>query len=151
MSEEVNVIVENKKLDYASIGNRIIAAILDGIILIFINFIVGMVLTITINQSSSTSDESLNSLNNLINILISYGYTAYLMSSESQATLGQMAMGIKVTDENGNRITFVAATIRYFMSLVSGIILAIGYLMALFNDKKQTLHDLVAKTVVLKK
>jgi uncharacterized RDD family membrane protein YckC len=151
MSEEVNVIVENKKLDYASIGNRIIAAILDGIILIFINFIVGMVLTITINQSSSTSDESLNSLNNLINILISYGYIAYLMSSESQATLGQMAMGIKVTDENGNRITFVAATIRYFMSLVSGIILAIGYLMALFNDKKQTLHDLVAKTVVLKK
>jgi len=71
-------------------------------------------------------------------------------SSSWQATLGKRALGLKVTGMNGQRITFINATGRYFASYISTIILLIGYLMMLWDDKNQTLHDKLAKTLVVK-
>ena len=52
---------------------------------------------------------------------------------------------------NGERISFGKATGRYFGKIVSSIILGIGYLMVIWSDKKQALHDQMAGTLVLKK
>jgi uncharacterized RDD family membrane protein YckC len=60
------------------------------------------------------------------------------------------AMGIKVVDLQGNRISFPRAFGRFFATYLSGIILGIGYLMALFTGKRQTLHDMIASTLVVK-
>jgi uncharacterized RDD family membrane protein YckC len=72
-------------------------------------------------------------------------------SSARQATLGKMAVGIKVTDEAGARISFGRAVGRYFGKFVSTIILLIGFLMVAFTEKKQGLHDKLAGTLVVKK
>jgi uncharacterized RDD family membrane protein YckC len=70
-------------------------------------------------------------------------------SSSWQAMLGKRALGIIVTDENGNRLTFGRATGRYWAKFLSYFILMIGFLMAAFTPKKQALHDMVANTLVV--
>jgi len=76
-------------------------------------------------------------------------YYALMESSSKQATLGKMALGIKVTDFNGNRIDFAKATGRYFGKLISSIILCVGYVMVAFTQKKQGLHDIMAGCLVV--
>ena len=70
-------------------------------------------------------------------------------SSSKQATLGKLALGIVVTDLNGNRISFGRATGRYFGKIVSGMIFAIGYIMAGITERKQALHDIMASCLVV--
>ena len=83
-------------------------------------------------------------------MVVSWLYFALLESSPKQATLGKMALGIKVTDLDGNRISFGRATGRFFAKIISGVILMIGYIMAAFTAKKQALHDIIASTLVIK-
>jgi uncharacterized RDD family membrane protein YckC len=78
-------------------------------------------------------------------------YYALMESSNKQATLGKMAIGIIVTDLSGNRISFGRATGRYFGKILSGLILNIGYIMAGFTEKKQALHDIIAGCLVVMK
>jgi uncharacterized RDD family membrane protein YckC len=59
-----------------------------------------------------------------------------------------MAMGLKVTDLSGQRISFARATGRHFAKFLSGMILMIGYIMAGLTARKQALHDMVAGTLV---
>jgi uncharacterized RDD family membrane protein YckC len=81
--------------------------------------------------------------------VVGWIYFAFMLSASKQASLGMMAVGLRVTDLQGNRISFAKATGRYFASLISGMILCIGYLMMLWSPRKQTLHDQMAGTVVL--
>ena len=83
-------------------------------------------------------------------LLGSWLYYAFLQSASRQATLGQMALGIRVTDLEGRRVTFGRASARYFATVLTGLTFGIGYLMMLITARKQTLHDLVARTLVLR-
>lgn len=85
----------------------------------------------------------------LISIVVQWLYFALMESSSKQATLGKMALGIIVTDLDGNRISFGRASGRYFGKILSGLILCIGYIMAGFSEKKQALHDMIAGCLVI--
>ena len=84
-----------------------------------------------------------------VTVILQWLYYALMESSTKQATLGKMALGLKVTDLSGNRISFARATGRYFGKIISGLILNIGYIMAGFTEKKQALHDLMANCLVI--
>ncbi len=86
----------------------------------------------------------------LVSYLPGWLYNALLQSGPRQATLGQRAVGIKVTDVDGNRIGFARATGRYFATLISTYTLLIGYLMMLWTRRKQCLHDKIADTLVVR-
>jgi uncharacterized RDD family membrane protein YckC len=73
-----------------------------------------------------------------------------LESSAWQATLGKRVLGVVVTDLAGDRISFGRATGRYFASQISCAIFLIGYLMQPFTKKRQTLHDKIAGTLVVR-
>jgi uncharacterized RDD family membrane protein YckC len=84
-------------------------------------------------------------------LLLNWLYFAAMESSARQATLGKMAMSLRVTNSEGRRLSFGHATGRFFAKIVSGMIpLALGYIMAGFTAKKQALHDMIAGTLVLK-
>jgi uncharacterized RDD family membrane protein YckC len=88
------------------------------------------------------------------NLVLFFGewvYFAYQESSEAQATIGKRALGIIVTDEAGNRISFGRATGRYFAKIISALIILIGFIMIAFTRKKQGLHDMIAGTLVVMK
>ena len=86
----------------------------------------------------------------LAGLMVSWLYSALMESSATQGTLGKMALGIIVTDMNGDRITFGKATGRFFGKIISSLILCIGFLMIAFTDRKRGLHDMIASTLVVK-
>jgi uncharacterized RDD family membrane protein YckC len=76
-------------------------------------------------------------------------YYASQESSEAQATFGKRALGIKVTDLQGQRIGFKQAAGRWFSAALSYMAMYIGFAMAGFTQRKQALHDLIAGTLVV--
>lgn len=84
-----------------------------------------------------------------VSLLVNWIYFAWQESSAKQATIGKQAVGIKVCTENGERLSFANATGRYFAKILSTIILFIGFIMVAFDEKKQGLHDKLAKTLVV--
>lgn len=81
--------------------------------------------------------------------VISGLYYVLMESSAQQATLGKMAVGIKVTGPQGTRISRGNAFGRWVSHLLCYFTLYIGYLMAAFTERKQGLHDMVASTLVV--
>jgi uncharacterized RDD family membrane protein YckC len=86
-----------------------------------------------------------------LGLLGSWIYEAAMESSSLQATLGKMVFGMKVTDLNGDRISFARATGRHFAKYISSAILFVGYIMAGFTERKQALHDMIAGTLVIRR
>ena len=86
----------------------------------------------------------------LLSMVVGWLYFALMESSNKQATVGKIALNIRVTDLNGNRISFGRATARYFGKYLSAMIAMIGFIMAAFTKRKQALHDILAETLVLK-
>lgn len=87
---------------------------------------------------------------NLITFIIGWLYYALMESGPRQGTVGKMALGIKVTDSNGDRVDFGRASIRYFGKIVSSMIFMIGYILAGITPKKQALHDIMANCLVIR-
>ncbi|MEO7052683.1 MAG: RDD family protein [Rhodanobacter sp.] len=85
----------------------------------------------------------------LITAVLAWLYFALLESSSWQATLGKLALGIRVTDLEGRRISFPHALGRYLAKFLSWLTLCIGFMMAGWTRRKQALHDKLAKTLVL--
>jgi uncharacterized RDD family membrane protein YckC len=83
-------------------------------------------------------------------ILLQWLYDALLTSSSWQATVGKRVVKLKVTDMEGNRISFGRATGRFFAKILSGMMCNIGFIMAAFTERKQALHDMIAGTLVWK-
>ncbi len=84
------------------------------------------------------------------NLIAPWLYFAVLESSSWQGTLGKKALGMIVTDLDGNRISFGRATGRYFAKILSALIMMIGFIMVAFTARKQGLHDMIAGTLVYK-
>jgi len=149
---------------YAGFWLRVVAFIIDALVLYFVGVIVtlpfaasmGMGMRGMINGRPPNIEGMLPLIHamirlTLIRTVLNWLYYALLESSAWQATLGKKALGLEVTDLDGNRISFGRATGRFFAKIISSIILGIGYIMAGFTEKKQALHDILAGTLVIRK
>jgi len=125
----------------------VIASIIDGILIQIVVF-VGAFFIMRLVMGEGT-EESLQIVANLVGLVITWLYYTLLESSNWQATLGKKAVGLKVTDLQGEQIGFGRANARYWSKILSGLILMIGFLMVAFTEKKQGLHDRIAKTLVV--
>lgn len=65
-------------------------------------------------------------------------------------TIGKAAMGLRIVQKDGRGLTFASAMLRhligYPLTLLTG---GLGFLLAIFNAKGRSLHDLIAGTVVV--
>ena len=121
-------------MTYTSFWRRGAAAIIDGIILSAISTLfVRMVFLFPFA------------------FIAHFFYKPIFESSNARATPGKYLAEISVCRSNGDQLTLKDAYIRYFASWLSGLILGIGFFMALFNSKHQTLHDVMADTIVIDK
>ena len=76
-------------------------------------------------------------------------YYTLLEASPKQATIGKFTLGLKVTDLRGKRITMWQSNLRYFSKLLSILPVCLGFFLILTTRRHQTLHDYVARTVVV--
>lgn len=125
------------------------AAIIDAVLINVAAFVIGLVFGLFLRSAEQA--ESLDLLFRLLGLVIAWLYWALMESSPLQATVGKLAVGARVTDLEGKRISFGRATGRFFGRILSAVILLIGYFMALFTPKKQALHDMLAGTLVVNK
>ena len=85
----------------------------------------------------------------LLGLVVGILYFALCESSAWQATVGKLALGIRVTDMGGRRISFGRALGRYLAKILSFLILFVGVIMVAFTQRKQGLHDIMCGTLVL--
>jgi uncharacterized RDD family membrane protein YckC len=146
---------------YAGFWKRFAAIVIDSFVVGIVGGIVqmllmGMFFGVGVGMGgdpaslfASAGSIALLALVYLIPIGMQAIYFAMFHASGSQATLGKMAVGIKVTDEDGQRISFARGIGRYFATIPSALILFVGYIMAAFTDRKRALHDMIAGTLVV--
>jgi uncharacterized RDD family membrane protein YckC len=129
---------EKDKTKYIGFGIRLISYIIDTSIFTTIAY-------------SIWGDEIIDSTNGFQihfsneQLLIPIGYIIlswYLLSS----SIGKLIFGVKIVDENGNRLKLKTA----FLRLIGYLLLPIGCWFIIGNRKKQALHDKVADTFVVR-
>lgn len=133
---------------YAGFFKRFIAWIIDQVIVCFW-WAVAAAIGITVSESTSLSAASITKWVIALCVIIPWVYYAKHESSDRQATIGKRFMGIAVTDSSGNRVSFIRASIRYWMKIISTIPLGIGYLTICSNNKRRRAwHDVLSGTCV---
>jgi uncharacterized RDD family membrane protein YckC len=136
---------------YAGFWLRVVAYIIDAVVM-FVAFLpVGFVLAFAMAAAGIEEMALVQLVSFLANTAAWWLYFALMESSAKQATLGKMALGLVVTDLQGQRLSFSRATGRYFGMLVSALALCIGFIMCAFTEKKQCLHDIMAGCLVSRK
>ena len=123
----------NKKQIYAGFWFRLLAGLVDWIILTIINIVLAYIPVIGA----------------ILGIVISWLYYAIQHSSSKQATFGMRACDIIIVDENQNKIGFWRATGNFFVSSLSWFFF-IGFFMIAFTSRKQGLHNLISRTICIK-
>ena len=136
-----------KHAEYGGFWLRLVAGIIDQIVLVSAVFILGIIVLLVVPSAAGIFE----TIGRFLGVLIAWIYYARMESSPKQATLGKLALGLKVTDMKGKPITFGRASGRFFGKILSGLILGIGYIMIAFTEKKQGLHDMIADCLVVKK
>ena len=125
----------------AGFWRRFAGALIDGLI---VYIVVAIILAILgKGQQSSTAQ--------LFQTVLGLGYAIALIGRPQGQTFGMQAMGIRaVAIGTGGPIGYPRATGRAAMSIVSGFALLIGYLWSIWDKDKQTWHDKIASSIVVR-
>jgi len=145
-------VVHGQDVVYAGFWKRYAAYFIDYILLTVVTLPLSMIINVMGAGSGNEGVQvALTLVVMLLSMVISIGYYAGFHASRGGATLGKMAVGIKVVRGNGERISFLRAFCRYLATIVSSLILMIGFIMAAFTERKQALHDMMCDTLVVDK
>jgi uncharacterized RDD family membrane protein YckC len=141
---------------YAGFWLRFFAVLIDAIIVNVVAFGPFYTLGYFIGYSMSGSapiheiEATVNAVGTFGGLILGWIYYAVMESSKRQATFGKMALGLRVVDLNGDRISFGRASGRHFGKILSLITFFIGHFMAGWTRKKQALHDKMSGCLVVK-
>lgn len=137
---------------YGGFWRRLVALLLDTLVLYFPAATIRVVLGLPAVNLLNTIDvdSSATMLASSLELFIDWLYVALLVASPSRATLGMMVMDLQLTGLAGERVSFLRATGRYFAQFLSIATGGIGYFMQPFTSRRQTLHDMLSSTVVVR-
>jgi uncharacterized RDD family membrane protein YckC len=146
---EKSIIVENSI--YGNLSKRLGALLIDMVIVIIIvapflyAFIIWMV-----NRDELLNPSMITIFSSLIELIPFWLYFSLFESSKFKGSVGKMIFKIIVVDYKGDRLSFKKATIRSFSKIISFMLSLIGLIIVATSNKKQAVHDNIAKTIVLK-
>jgi uncharacterized RDD family membrane protein YckC len=144
---------------YAGFWIRFLALLLDGVVLSLvvqpIVFLSGPGFEVETTENAAGEIQSFNfdggefAIASLISVALYVAYFTIAIGRWGQ-TVGALAVSIKVVHPDGTLVSYGGAFLRYIGSWISALILWIGYLMMIWDRRKQTLHDKMAGSVVIK-
>jgi len=137
---------------YAGFWLRFAAYLIDGTLLLIVEGVLAVGL-IMMGPHEINVVAILYGLVNfaLASAALAWAYFALFESSPMQGTVGKYALGLYVTDMSGDPIGFWRATARYWLKLLSSLSVMVGWIVVAFTPRKQALHDLLARTLVLRR
>ncbi|MEL7236710.1 MAG: RDD family protein, partial [Chloroflexota bacterium] len=145
--------------DYAGIGQRFLAVIIDSVVLNIISGLVGGIVGFVIGLSSGATTQAeidalaatAQAVGGVIGLVIALVYYLYIPPRWDGKTVGKNVMGIKIVRSNGDVPGVGTMFMREFIGkFVSSIVIFIGYLVAFGDDEKRTWHDRMADTRVVR-
>ncbi len=147
---------EKGNVCYAIFWRRTAACLIDYCIL---GVLYGMLnlSPIVVARSWTSSYAALLNVIAILNVVAILGTLAVALTypifecSSLQATPGKLALGIIVTDINGQRASYARALARAVSINISSNVLGIGLLMVIWTAKKQGLHDMIANCLVVRR
>lgn len=149
---EYEAFLVERDLHYASFLRRLVATAIDFFVWVLLNNIWGFVYGF--GSGFFGVESRMFGVGALVfiglGLVNGLGYLSLTQCSAWQATVGQKLMKIKVTDLNGKRLNFAQSLIRAFAFLLTVATLGVGMLVSLFTDRKQALHDIITKTLVVR-
>ncbi|MFL2926722.1 MAG: RDD family protein [Candidatus Poseidoniales archaeon] len=137
---------------YKGFWIRLVAALIDGIVLaiivIFLAVLSLLFFGATLGEGAGVG------MFFLVLILASLAtilYKPIMEASSYQGTFGKYALGLKVVDKNGQRITMTSSFLRTILYIIGAqaFLLCLGIVMIGFTEYKQGLHDILANTYVV--
>jgi len=149
---------------YAGFWIRFLALILDGMLtsfvfgIIFWMFFGSSMVDIFQRAARGRGDDpfalmgpmmGISGPSRVLSTALGIAYQAFFLSKFG-ATPGKMALGLKVITPDGGPVSVGRAIGRYFGTVLSGLILGIGFMMAGWDDEKRALHDRICGTRVIK-
>lgn len=146
------------KFNYAGFWRRLQAWSIDFVLVMLATLAVGIMVALILYTAftafaldENTANRGYNLAGIFVGALVFIAYFAGFESSQIQATPGKVLMDIRVTDMNGQRISFLKALGRMAAKFLSGFLFFLGFIIADFTAQKQALHDIIAQTLVLRK
>lgn len=130
-------------MDFAGFWVRLGAKFIDRGIEYIISFAIGAVVGI------AAGGDQAEVIAALLGLVATFAYYVYFHGRFGQ-TPGKMALRLRVVRSDGSPISYGRAAGRFFAEILSGLILAIGYIMAAFDEEKRTLHDRLCDTRVIR-
>jgi len=160
--DESSLVIGGGRVVYAGFWKRVAASFIDSFVTTALSYAVQIPLMMVFGVGMAGMADSDNPFGTgagvamivmiyMVALAIPLLYFSWMHSSSMQASLGKMAVGIKVVRSDGQRITFWRAFGRYWAMIPSALILLIGYVMAGFTERKQALHDMMCDTLVVDK
>ena len=141
-------------LNLASLGDRLLAQVVDGLLALGIFFSLGMALA---GRFGGLTEEGFNLTGApaliLIGILIAV-MLGYFIIAEGffGMTLGKVVAEIQVAGRDGGRVGMRASVIRNLMRLIDGLgIYLIGAFSVILTTRRVRLGDLAAGTIVIRR
>lgn len=134
----------------ARITKRFLALLIDSFIVIILNMGIGVIFLfgMKILYSADPNTYENITLTFFMTPIIVIFYFSIMDCSKYSGSIGKVLCKIKVVDYNGVRISFVISFARTILKGLSCIGM-IGFFIALFNEKRQALHDMITKCLVI--
>jgi uncharacterized RDD family membrane protein YckC len=136
------LILSEGKMEKVGFVTRLIAYLIDIVILVVINVVLTFALGMVLGDSGAA-------IASLLSLVIVFGYVLYFWSTSGQ-TPGKSVMKIKIVSTDGSAMTMGKAVMRLIGYVVSGLIFYLGFIWILFDANKQGWHDKIAGTYVVK-
>ena len=136
---------------FASFGQRFMASLIDGFIL---GVVLGCMGLFAGGLAAGSTDDAAAGCLNLLILAAIFGYFTYFHAHSGQ-TPGKKALGIKVISADGSPVSTGRSAARAFGYMATSLLAYIfvgllGFLWMTWDPNKQTWHDKLARTYVIK-
>jgi uncharacterized RDD family membrane protein YckC len=129
---------------FAGFWIRFVALMIDSLVLLFPDYLVHKALVVI--SAPNPAPSLLVSFP--VSVLFALTYYGFLQA-QLEGSVGKKILGLALVKDDGEKLGLKEATVRYFMTYVSGLFGFIGYVVVASDAHKQAWHDRAAGTVVV--
>lgn len=133
---------------YCSLGRRLLAILYDSIVVLAILFIATVPVVLV---TGGALEESLlyRTALQAYELLVAFAFFGGFWRAGGQ-TIGMRAWRIRVIRDNGERLRWRDAALRYLVAIVSWAVLGLGFAWSLFDRERRTWHDIASHTRLIR-
>ena len=132
-------------MEPVGVGRRAVAIIIDSILLGIVAYLVA-----SVTGGTTSEGFQLSGAPAFLVFLVAMAYYV-VMEKTSGATLGKMAMKLKVVKQDGSALDWQASIVRNVLRIIDGFFFyVVGAIAVWMSKSKQRLGDMAAHTIVVR-